>query len=58
MNVPTDHVDVLDLPTVERDAVSTGTAADSADWDARLKDQHWLPGYASLASDHALGSPS
>jgi hypothetical protein len=42
-----------DLPAVERDAVSTGTAADSADWDQRLKGLPRLLRYAMLLSDNA-----
>jgi hypothetical protein len=59
MSAATDDVDDLDLPTVERNAVSTGAAADSADWDVRLKGLPRLLPYATLVSDNAnVGSPS
>ena len=46
-----DDADDLDLPATERDAVSTGAAADSADWDERLKGLPRLLRYAMLVSD-------
>src|ERR1700736_96356 len=49
----TDDADDLDLPAAERDAVSTGAAADSADWDERLKGLARLLRYAMLVSDNA-----
>ncbi len=49
----TDDADDLDLPATERDAVSTGAAADSADWDERLKGLPRLLRYAMLVSDNA-----
>src|SRR5258708_32118567 len=48
-----DDADDADLPAVERDAVSTGAAADSADWDERLKGLPRLLRYAVLLSDNA-----
>src|SRR3984893_18590048 len=48
-----DAADDADLPAVERDAVSTGAAADSADWDERLKGLPRLLRYAMLFSDNA-----
>jgi ATP-dependent Lon protease len=48
-----DDADDLDLPATERDAVSTGAAADSADWDERLKGLPRLLRYAMLVSDNA-----
>lgn len=48
-----DDVDDFDLPATERDAVSTGAAADSADWDERLKGLPRLLRYAMLVSDNA-----
>jgi hypothetical protein len=48
----TDHTiddsEDVDLPAVERDAVSTGAAADSADWDERLKGLPRLLRFAML----------
>jgi ATP-dependent Lon protease len=49
----TDDADDLDLPAVEGDTVSTGAAADSADWDERLKGLPRLLRYAMLVSDNA-----
>ena len=51
MSAATDDVDDLDLPAVERDAVSTGAAADSADRDERLKRLPRLLRYAAPLSD-------
>jgi ATP-dependent Lon protease len=48
-----DDADDLDLPAAECDAVSTGAAADSADWDERLKGLPRLLRYAMLVSDNA-----
>src|SRR5258708_16589179 len=48
-----DDADDADLLAVERDAVSTGAAADSADWDERLKGLPRLLRYAMLLSDNA-----
>ncbi|MEH2506381.1 ATP-dependent Lon protease [Bradyrhizobium sp. AZCC 1578] len=48
-----DDADNLDLPAVEPDAVSTGAAADSADWDERLKGLPRLLRYAMLVIDNA-----
>src|ERR1700676_4233969 len=48
-----DDADDADLPAVERDAVSTGAAADSADWDERLKGLPRLLRYAMLVCDNA-----
>jgi hypothetical protein len=48
-----DDADNADLPVVERDAVSTGAAADSADWDERLKGLSRLLRFAMLISDNA-----
>jgi len=48
-----DDADDADLPAVERDAVSTGAAADSADWDERLQGLPRLLRYAMLLSDNA-----
>jgi ATP-dependent Lon protease len=47
-----DNSDHLDLPTAE-DAASTGAAADSADWDERLKGLPRLLRYAMLIVDGA-----
>ena len=52
MSAATDDADDLDLPVVGRDAVSTGAAADSADWDERLKGLPRLLRYAALLSDN------
>ena len=49
----TDDSEDIDLPAAERDAVSTGAAADSADWDERLKGLPRLLRYAMLVSDNA-----
>ncbi len=48
-----DDADDADLLEVERDAVSTGAAADSADWDERLKGLPRLLRYAMLLSNNA-----
>src|SRR6202790_903676 len=48
-----DDADDADLPAVERDAVSTGAAADSADWDERLKGLPRLLRFAMLISGNA-----
>src|SRR5258708_8745859 len=48
-----DDADDADLPAVERAAVSTEAAADSADWDERLKGLPRLLRYAMLLSDNA-----
>jgi ATP-dependent Lon protease len=48
-----DDTDDADLPAVERDAVSTGAAADSADWDERLKGLPRLLRFAMLVSGNA-----
>jgi ATP-dependent Lon protease len=48
-----DDADDLDLPAAERDAVATGAAADSADWDERLKGLPRLLRYAMLVCDNA-----
>src|SRR5258708_2666740 len=48
-----DDADDADLPAVERDAVSTGAAADSTDWDERLRGMPRLLRYAMLVSDNA-----
>jgi ATP-dependent Lon protease len=45
-----DDADDADLPAVERDAVSTGAAADSADWDERLKGLPRILRFAMLIS--------
>jgi ATP-dependent Lon protease len=49
----TDDADDIDLPAVADDAVSTGAAADSSDWDERLKDLPRLLRYAMLITDSA-----
>jgi ATP-dependent Lon protease len=48
-----DDADDFDLPAVEQDAVSTGAAADSADWDERLKGLPRILRYGVLVSDNA-----
>src|ERR1700730_8642604 len=48
-----DDADDADLPAVERDAVSTGAAADSADWDERLKGLPRLLRFAMLINGNA-----
>ena len=48
-----DDSEDVDLPAVERDAVSTGAAADSADWDERLKGLPRLLRFAMLISHNA-----
>jgi ATP-dependent Lon protease len=53
MSADIDDADDFDLPVVERDAVSTGAAADSADWEERLKGLPRLLRYAMLVIDHA-----
>lgn len=49
----TDDADDIDLPALEDDAVSTGAAADSSDWDERLKDLPRLLRYSMLITDGA-----
>lgn len=49
----TNNEDGFDLPAPERDAASTGAAADSSDWDDRLKGLPRLLRYAMLVSDNA-----
>src|ERR1700722_18448771 len=48
-----DDADDTDPPAVVRDAVSTGAAADSADWGERLKGLPRLLRFAMLISGHA-----
>ncbi len=48
-----DDADDADLPWTARDAVSTGAAADSADWDERLKGLPRLLRFAMLVSGNA-----
>jgi hypothetical protein len=48
-----DDADDVDLPAAERDAVSTGAAADSADWDERFKGLPRLLRYAMLVCANA-----
>jgi ATP-dependent Lon protease len=48
-----DDTDDIDLPAVERDAISTGAAADSADWDEGLKGLPRLLRFAMLVSHEA-----
>jgi ATP-dependent Lon protease len=48
-----DDADDIDLPAVASDAVSTGAAADSSDWDERLKDLPRLLRYSMLITDRA-----
>jgi ATP-dependent Lon protease len=48
-----DDADNADLPALECDAVSTGAAADSADWDERLKGLPRLLRFAMLISGNA-----
>ncbi|MEH2567137.1 ATPase [Bradyrhizobium sp. AZCC 2289] len=48
-----DNSDDFDLPAVQRDAVVTGAAADSADWDERLEGLPRLLRYAMLVNDNA-----
>jgi hypothetical protein len=50
---PIDDSEDVDLAAVERDAVSTGAAADSADWDERLKGLPRLLRFAMLISHKA-----
>ena len=52
MSTTSDNGDDFDLPAPE-DAVSTGAAADSADWDERLKGLPRLLRYAKLIVDGA-----
>jgi ATP-dependent Lon protease len=52
-NCTSDDTDDIDPPAVERDAVSTGAAADSADWDERLKGLPRLLRFAMLVSHNA-----
>lgn len=49
----TDDADDIDLPALEDDAVSTGAAADSSDWDERLQDLPRLLRYSMLITDGA-----
>jgi ATP-dependent Lon protease len=49
----TKQADDLDLPAVASEAVSTGAAADSSDWDERLKGLPRLLRYAMLVGDNA-----
>jgi hypothetical protein len=49
----TDDADDLDLPAADDDAASTGAAADSADFDERLKGLPRLLRYAMLVTDGA-----
>jgi hypothetical protein len=49
----TDDADDIDLPAAADDAVSTGAAADSSDWDERLKNLPRLLRYAMLVTDSA-----
>jgi len=53
MSATTDDTDDFDLPAIEGDAASTGAAADSSDWDERLKGLPRLLRYAMLVSDNA-----
>jgi ATP-dependent Lon protease len=48
-----DDADDTDPPAVERDAVSTGAAADSPAWDERLKGLPRLLRFATLISGNA-----
>src|ERR1700726_1787475 len=48
-----DDADDTDVPWTARDAVSPGAAADSADWDERLKGLPRLLRFAMLLSDNA-----
>jgi ATP-dependent Lon protease len=48
-----DDPDDFDLPAVERDAVVTGAAADSADWHERHEGLPTLLRYAMLVNDNA-----
>src|ERR1700716_3522258 len=52
MGIDDDSED-LDPVMAERDAISTGAAADSADWDERLKGLPRLLRFAMLISDNA-----
>lgn len=49
----TDDADDIDLPAAADDAVLTGAAADSSDWDERLKNLPRLLRYAMLVTDSA-----
>jgi len=49
----TDDREDIDSPATERDAISTGAAADSAGWDERLRGMPRLLRYAMLVSDNA-----
>jgi ATP-dependent Lon protease len=49
----TDDTDDFDLPAAAEDAVSTGAAADSSDWDERLKGLPRLLRYAMLVTGSA-----
>ena len=48
-----DDADDFDLPAVERDAIVTGAAADSAEWDERHEGLPRLLRYAMLVNDNA-----
>jgi hypothetical protein len=49
----TDDADDIDLPAAADDAASTGAAADSSDWNERLKDLPRLLRYAMHVTDSA-----
>lgn len=49
----TDNDDDFDLPAVDDNIVSTGAAADSSDWDERLKRVSRLLRYAMLVTNSA-----
>jgi ATP-dependent Lon protease len=53
MSAATDDADDIDLPAVERDAVSTGAAADSSDLDEGLMGLPRLLRYAMLVCENA-----
>jgi ATP-dependent Lon protease len=53
MSAATNDADDCDLPAIERDTVSTGAAADSSDWDGRLKGLPRILRYAMMVSDRA-----
>jgi ATP-dependent Lon protease len=52
-NDTTGDDDDFDLPAIDEDTISTGAAADSADWDERLKGVSRILRYAMLVSDRA-----